>query len=90
MTVMTFARRLGNPKAAPPAPKPELPMTFVFTDGGGDMKKSGVGGWAWSSTRLGSPTRQTHSAMIGTTVNRMELMAVIDALEFHDGGRITI
>jgi ribonuclease HI len=53
----------------------------VYTDGGCCMKKGKVGAYAWKALYDNGGYRARSDAMFGTTVNRMELAAIISALE---------
>ena len=52
----------------------------VYTDGGCCMKKGKVGAYAWKALYT-TAAPVALDAMFGTTVNRMELSAIISALE---------
>lgn len=61
-------------------------LVVIYTDGGCDLQKDGIGAWAY---RIEYPTGQAVEnvgCMIGTTNNRMELRAVIEALQGLDFG----
>ena len=53
----------------------------IYTDGG--CRKDGIGAWAFAVTEFGKPPKHHHSGHVaGTTNNRMELTAVIEALKY--------
>ncbi|MCO5157898.1 MAG: ribonuclease HI [Aquamicrobium sp.] len=54
---------------------------MVWTDGGCDMKKNGVGAWAYVIKLPDGSAHEHASGEFDTTNNRMELIAVIRALE---------
>ena len=56
-------------------------QVVVYTDGGCNMKKGKVGAYAWKALYDNGGYRSRADAMFGTTVNRMELSAIISALE---------
>ena len=71
-----------------PASTGLLPPTdkaiLVYTDGGCDPKKNAIGAWAFVAVPPGKTLEHAVSksgGMCGTTNNRMELLAVISALE---------
>jgi ribonuclease HI len=57
------------------------PLTIVYTDGGCDHKRNGAGAWAFLAHPAHGPQCQRVEGVMQTTNNRMELMAVIKALE---------
>ena len=64
-------------------------MIVVFTDGGCDSKRDGLGAWAHMIVDMQNPDVagiQT-GVFLGTTNNRMEMLAVIKALEEVEIGR---
>ena len=65
----------------------EKDITVVFTDGGCDLKKGGLGAWAYIIQFPDGRVEERSGAMIDTTNNRMELMAVIKALESLEFGQ---
>jgi ribonuclease HI len=56
-------------------------QVVVYTDGGCNMKKGKVGAYAWKALHPNGGSRSRVDAVFGTTVNRMELSAIISALE---------
>ncbi|WP_266032539.1 ribonuclease H family protein [Brucella intermedia] len=59
----------------------------VYTDGGCDLKKDGLGAWAYV-IKFADGQRVEHTAgEFGTTNNRMEMVAVIRALEAIEIGQ---
>ena len=64
----------------------------IHTDGGCDRNANGLGAWAWVSTEPTSGERVTRAgAMLSTTNNRMEMLAVIKALdEVEIGTPVTV
>jgi ribonuclease HI len=64
---------------------PEL--VTVYTDGGCDLKKEGIGAWAYRIEAPGAAPEEATGCMLGTTNNRMEMMAVLQALENLEIGR---
>lgn len=64
----------------------EPSLIYVYTDGGCD-KKHNVGSWAFMVEGVGHEVPyEAWGAFTGTTNNRMELMAVIKALEYLEIG----
>jgi Ribonuclease HI len=59
----------------------------VYTDGGCDLKKGGLGAWAYVIRYPDGFVVENCGALMGTTNNRMELMAVIKALEEIEFGK---
>ena len=62
---------------------------FIYTDGACESKIGGAGGWAFIVVK--SDTDEEFSLVGGqevTTINRMELQAVIEALEYFKEPRI--
>lgn len=58
-------------------------MIQVYTDGGCNLKRHGIGAWAFHAEH--SPTDHVISmagSMVGSTNNRMEMTAVIQALKW--------
>jgi len=55
-------------------------VVVVYTDGGCNLKK-GVGAWAYTIQEPGKPIVEGAGPMLETTNNRMEMLAVIKALE---------
>ena len=56
-------------------------VTTVYTDGGCDIQKNGLGAWAFHATLPDGTIEQRVDAMYGSTNNRMEMRAVKEALE---------
>ena len=56
-------------------------QVVVYTDGGCNMKKGKVGAYAWKAIFPNWTTMSQSFAMMGTTVNRMELSAIRSALQ---------
>ena len=75
----------GNPGPAPDAD----PDTGVFTDGGASPNP-GPGGWGAVYVRGGTIVAEAHGADPDTTNNRMELTALIAALELVPEGTATV
>jgi ribonuclease HI len=59
--------------------KAKAEITFLYTDGG-FQAKTGVGGYAWAAYRNNEKFEEYAGAVTSTTNNRMELTAVISAL----------
>jgi len=59
----------------------EAETVVVYTDGGCDLKKNGIGAWGYRAKFPDGNVEEDCGVFIGTTNNRMELMAVINALE---------
>lgn len=78
-----------NAKAGPvlDAIAAEKDLTVVYTDGGCDLKKDGIGAWAYVIQFPDGRVEEQSGVMIETTNNRMELMAVIKALESLEFGQ---
>lgn len=74
---------VGNPRAGPviQAASADADMIRVYTDGGCDLKRGGLGAWAYLIKYPDGSVIENSAAMIGTTNNRMEMLAVIKALE---------
>lgn len=53
----------------------------IYTDGGCDLKKDGIGAWAFRIEKDGVMLAEESECWLNTTNNRMELLAVIRALE---------
>lgn len=62
-------------------------LTVVYTDGGCDMKKGGLGGWAYVVVHPDGSVTEKCGGEFETTNNRMEMTAVIRALEELEIGR---
>lgn len=67
-------------------PRLDLPRTVIHTDGGCDIKKDGLGAYAFIVTYLDGTEYSHVEAVMGTTNNRMELTAVIEALKHVEIG----
>jgi ribonuclease HI len=90
VSVKSWSMAITLPVEVPPEPPATVDnppdMTTVYTDGGCNTRKKGLGAWAF---RVVLPTGEaSHKAggIWGTTNNRMELMAVTKALEFLEIG----
>ena len=55
--------------------------TVVYTDGGCDLKDRGVGSWAYLAILPDGSMEECCDGMWGTANNRMEMMAVLKAME---------
>lgn len=53
---------------------------IVYTDGGCDAKKDGIGAWAYLRVHPNGSVTESVGCYHGTTNNRMEMLAVINAL----------
>lgn len=63
----------------------------IHTDGGCDLGRGGIGAWAWVLSRPHGETLVGCGAMQNTTNNRMEMLAVIRALdEIEIGTPVTV
>lgn len=56
-------------------------LIVVYTDGGCDLAKDGIGAWAFRIEHPNGSCDEASGCFIGTTNNRMEMLAVIRALE---------
>jgi ribonuclease HI len=63
-----------------PEPAAEAPV-LVWTDGGCDSKRDGIGAWAYLIHWPDGSVQEASDALLGTTNNRMELMAVLRVLQ---------
>ena len=64
---------------------------IVHTDGGCDARRGGIGAWAFIARIPGQPPVTKCEGVEGTTNNRMEMQAVIEALRMLEiGAKITI
>lgn len=61
-------------------------LIVIYTDGGCDLKKDGIGAWAYRADFPDGKQAQDFGTYVGTTNNRMEMLAVISALEALDFG----
>lgn len=77
---------VGQLEAAGPAKVADAGSILVWTDGGCDMKKNGVGAWAYLIKMPGGKVVEHCSGEFETTNNRMEMVAVIRALEALEVG----
>ncbi|QXN72664.1 ribonuclease HI [Rhodobacter phage RcZahn] len=59
----------------------------VYTDGGCDARRGGVGAWAFIARIPGQPPLKRCEAVSDTTNNRMEMQAVIEALKVLEIGQ---
>lgn len=75
-----------EPDLAPAEPPKPPEITMVWTDGGCDSKRNGVGAWAYLIHTPDGLVHQAVDALMQTTNNRMEMTAVIRALEFLEVG----
>jgi ribonuclease HI len=71
----------GEAQAAVVTARAQVGQTVVYTDGGCDHRRGGVGAWAYLAHLPNGHVRQRVEGMVGTTNNRMEMLAVIRALE---------
>lgn len=83
MAVLHTIKQHGvNVSAGPLVPLTEADLqTVVYTDGGCDRNRDGIGAWAAVVQYPNGAVTELFDAYTGTTNNRMELMAVIKALE---------
>ncbi|HEY2273796.1 MAG TPA: ribonuclease HI [Jatrophihabitantaceae bacterium] len=65
--------------AAPDVPPGPLPRVVIYTDGSCKRNPDGPGGWG-AVLSSGSHVKELHGGSPSTTNNRMELTAVIEAL----------
>lgn len=65
---------------------PEHEKTIVYTDGGCDAQRHGVGAWAFVAFVPGQPPMRIAQHDIGVTNNLMEMQAVIEALSVLEMG----
>jgi ribonuclease HI len=81
---------LTLPVEVPPEPSATVDnppdMTTVYTDGGCNTRKKGLGAWAFRAVNTSGEAFHKTGDIWGTTNNRMELMAVTKALEFLEIG----
>lgn len=61
-------------------------LIVIYTDGGCDLKKDGIGAWAYRAEHPNGKVDENFGTYVGTTNNRMEMMAVISALEAFEFG----
>ena len=64
-----------------------LTPTVIHTDGGCDAAKDGLGAWAYTVHHPDGTYQEFSGTLIGSTNNRMEMFAVLKALETHVMGR---
>ncbi|MCL4743820.1 MAG: ribonuclease HI [Burkholderiaceae bacterium] len=72
--------------AGPVVEAADQSVITVYTDGGCDLRKDGIGAWAYLAEFPDGHVVEQCEPMLGTTNNRMELMAVIKALESLEFG----
>jgi len=60
--------------------------TVCYTDGGCDLKDRGVGSWAYLAVLTDGKIEERSGGMWGTTNNRMEMRAVLSALQAMEIG----
>ena len=82
-----MAKLLHQKHAVAGAVHDEASVTVVYTDGGCDLNKAGIGAWAFTAHFPDFTVIQRGSALLNTTNNRMEMRAVIKALEILEIGR---
>lgn len=78
--IANFLNDLQLAGTTTPPKKVDSGIVVVYTDGGSDQKK-GVGAWAFTVQEAGKETVEHSGAYLETTNNRMEMTAVIKALE---------
>jgi ribonuclease HI len=61
-------------------------LIVIYTDGGCDLKKDGIGAWGYLIEMPDGTRHEASGCLTGTTNNRMEMMAVIKALESLEFG----
>lgn len=83
--IANFLKDLQIAATTTPPKKIDSDIVVVYTDGGCDAKK-GVGAWAFTVQEAGKPMYEASGPMVNTTNNRMELTAVIKALEHIEIG----
>ena len=81
-----WAQSTAKPVAAPVPLAPELavkePPVVLYTDGGCDLKRHGLGACAWAATYPGEVVPEYGvEAVLGTTNNRLELRAALLGLQ---------
>jgi ribonuclease HI len=54
---------------------------YIYTDGGCTASMGGAGGWGYVAVDPKGDTHEAHGGEMGSTNNRMELMAAVQALE---------
>ena len=89
------AQSTAKPVPAPVIAAPELavkgPPVALFTDGGCDLKRHGLGACAWTASYPGDPVPKFGvEAVLGTTNNRMELRAALLGLQSIAPGRSVV
>lgn len=62
------------------------PETIVYTDGGCDLKKNGIGAWAFVAQLPNGQEVERVGTALETTNNRMEMQALIEALKVLEIG----
>jgi len=73
---------IGDPQVVDASAEEAFSGTVTaYTDGGCDARRNGVGAWAFYISDTNGHTEQQSGAFVGTTNNRMEMMAVIKVLE---------
>lgn len=88
-TTLTLLKEFGVKAKAGPvvdAIADEKLLTVVYTDGGCDLRKGGLGAWACVIHHPDGMVEELVGAMNGTTNNRMEMLAVIKVLEHLEIG----
>jgi len=75
-----LALREANPQIVPVS-QPAGQRAAIYTDGGCDRLKNGVGAWAYSGQHPDGRIFEASGGMMGTTNNRMEMMALKRLLE---------
>lgn len=88
-TLCRSCRAVTNPRAEPNDASDDDPDTGVFTDGGASPNP-GPGGWGAVYVREGAIVAEAHGADPATTNNRMELTALIEALELVPEGTAAV
>lgn len=61
-------------------------LIVIYTDGGCDLQKGGIGAWAYRIEHPSGKVDENFGTYVGTTNNRMEMLAVISALEALEFG----
>lgn len=61
-------------------------VTVIYTDGGCLGHKDGTGAWAFVANVPGHPAVEVSGVVPNTTNNRMELLAILRALEYAEIG----
>lgn len=81
----TPARAKKAPNTAPGSFDPEGKLVVIYTDGGA-VPNPGVGAWA-AVLQSGTKRLELSEGELGTTNNRMEMLAAINALEVLEPGQ---